>query len=163
MGDDVFVGYLGIIGTIIGVIIGFGLSKISDLITAKRERQRNKNLLYFKLCSLKTKIATITECVNRLDKITDQKSITAMNNFLVGQNIREEISKLESVTDKIVNSNYNESDRVFFARVADLKFHFDFLLNLNRIHNDDPQDEKPSIILSLKAISEDIDYLSQDK
>jgi hypothetical protein len=35
-------GFLGILGNIFGTILGFILSKISDIITAKRERQRYK-------------------------------------------------------------------------------------------------------------------------
>jgi hypothetical protein len=109
------------------------------------------------------KIDTVTEHVNHFEKITDQQTLTDMYNFFVGQNIRKEISKLESLTENIVNSNYEENDRVYFGRLASLKSNLDFLLNLPRIHSDDPRDEKPLIIELVTKISEDINYLSEDK
>lgn len=160
MSDD---GILGILGTILGAILGFTLSKISDIITAKRERRRYQNLLRFKFSSIKVKIDCITEHVNRVDKITDQKSLTAIQNFILGNDIKEEITKLESIADKFVISNYDENDSEYFNRLARLKGNLNFLINLSRIHNDDPQDEKPLLIELLTSISQDIVYLSQDK
>jgi hypothetical protein len=160
MGDN---GFLGILGTIFGIILGFSLSKISDIITAKREKQSYQNLLRFKSNSIKALINNIKNHVDKSEMITDQQSLTIVEEFLLKNDIKEEISKLESIAEKIIKSNYEGNERLYFDILARLKFNINFLLNLSTIHTNDPQDEKPLLMNLLKDVSNDLDLLSQDK
>lgn len=160
MGDN---GFLGILGAIFGTILGFSLSKISDIITAKREKKRYQNLLQFKLNSIKEIVNNIKKQVDKADKVADQQSLEIIEEFLLKNDIKEEISKIESISEKIVKSNYDEKERVYFAILARLKFSINFLLNLRTIHINDPKDEKPLLMELLTGISNDIDLLSRGK
>jgi hypothetical protein len=160
MSNDVIVGFFGVLCT----IIGFALSKISDIISAKLERQRNQKLLRFKLPIIKVKIDTLLRQVNQLERITDQESLIMIKEFVLENDIKEEISKLEPIADNIVTSNYNEKERDYFISLGRLKANLNYLLYLSRIHIDEPhRDEKPVLLQLLTAISKDIDYLSQIK
>jgi hypothetical protein len=156
-------GLLGVLSIIFGTILGFSLSKISDIITAKRQKQRYQNLLRFKSNSIKLLINNIKKHVNKTDRITNQQSLTIIEEFLLKNDIKEEISKLESISEKIVKSNYDEKERSYFDILARLKFNINFLLNISTIHTDDPKDEKPLLLNLLNDISNDLDLLSQGK
>jgi hypothetical protein len=161
MGDDAIVGILGILATILGTILGFALSIIWDFIKTKRERQRCQNLLRFKLYSIREKIDDVNDYVDLFDKITDQKDLTKIQKFLFDNGTKEEISKVESITDKIVNSNYNKKERLYFAALARLKKNLNFLLTLESIPTNDSQDKKPLLNERLPQIYLDIDCLIQ--
>ena len=132
MVDDVIVGGIfGIVGTIVGAFVGFVLLKISDINTAKQEKKRYQNLLRFKSDSVKKKIDNIIKNVNKSEKIADLESLRIIEEFLLKNDIKEEISNLESITDKIVKSNYDEKEKVYFEILGRLKYSINYLLHLS--------------------------------
>ncbi|WP_321507050.1 hypothetical protein [uncultured Methanoregula sp.] len=161
MTDDITIALLSILGTAIGVFLGFGLTKFNDIKTAKRERQRNQNLLRFKSNSIKEMIDTIIKQVNKSEKIADLESLIIIEDFLLNNDIKEEISKLESIMDKIVKSDYDDKDRLYLSIILRIKASINYLLYLKTIHIHEPDDEKPSLIEILTTTSKDLDYLSQ--
>jgi hypothetical protein len=161
MTDEIIVGYFTLGSTLLGTLLGFGLTKLSDKIAVKQERQRYQNLLRFKLYSLIEKIDAVNDYIDLFDKITDQKDLTKIQKFLFENGIKEEISNVESITDKIVNSNYNEKERLYFAALARLKNNLNFLLTLESIPTNDSQDKKPLLNERLPQIYLDIDCLIQ--
>jgi len=62
MTDDVTVGLLSILGTAIGVFLGFGLTKLNDSITAKRKLRTYQIQLKQRLLNVETTIHV--ECHN---------------------------------------------------------------------------------------------------
>ena len=161
MSDDIVVGILGITAAIIGTFSGFAISKISDSITAKRERKRYQILLRFKLTTITVMINTIISRVNLCDKITDQESFTVIEDVLLKNDIKEEISKLESLTEKAIKFNFDKKENECLAKLIHLKFGVNQLLYSGTIHAKEPiPDEKPYLLKLLTEISKDLDYLS---
>jgi hypothetical protein len=162
MTDDLIVGYLGIIGTLLGAILGFAISKISDIITAKREKQRYQNLIGVKSNSINMLIKNIKKHVDNVVRITSQEDLVIIEEFLLKNDIKEEILKLESISEKIVKFSYCEKEKSYFEILTRLKFNINFLLNLRTIHSNEPKDEKQLLLKVLTEISNDLELLSKE-
>ena len=161
MSDDIIVGILGIAAAIVGTFTGFAISKISDSITATRERKRYQILLRLKLATITVMINTIISRVNLCDKITDQDSFTIIEDLLRENDIKEEISKLESLNEKVIKFNFDEKENEYLVKLMHLKFGVNHLLYSGTIHAKEPiPDEKPHLMKLLTGIYEDLDYLS---
>ena len=157
MSNDIIVGLFGVFSA----GFGFAISKISDSITAKRERKRYQILLRFKLATISLMIKNIINKVNLCDKITDQECFTIIEDFLLKNDIKEEISKLESLTKKSIKFNFDKKENDYLAKLIHLKFGINQLLYSGTIHAKEPiQDEKRDLVKLLTDISKDLDYLS---
>jgi hypothetical protein len=157
MTDEIIVGLFALGGT----LFGFLLSKISDSITAERGRKRYQILLRFKLNTIKAMIKKIIDHVNRCDKITDQESFTIIEELLLRNDIKKEISKLESLTEKAIKFNFDEKEDEYLVKLIHLKFGINQLLYSGTIHAKEPiPDEKPDLMKLLTEIYNDVEYLS---
>jgi hypothetical protein len=161
MSDYIIVGFFGIVAAIAGTFSGIAISKILDRNTAKRERRRYQILLRFKLALLTMMIDNIISKVNGCEKITNQESFTIIEEFLVNNDIKEEISNLESLTEKSIKFNFDEKEEEYLGKLIRLKFGVNQLLYSGTIHAKEPiSDEKPYLLNLLTQISKDLGYLS---
>lgn len=168
MSNDIIVGILGIAAAIVGTVSGFAISKMSDSITAKRERKRYQILLRFKLATITVMINNIISHINLCEKITNQENFTIIEEFLLRNDIKEEISKLEYLTEKSIKFNFDEKENEYLKNLIHLKFGINQLLYSGMIHAKEPiPDEKPYLLKLLNEISKDLDnlsnYFSQNK
>jgi hypothetical protein len=159
MGDDIIIGIFGVAAAIVGAFSGVAILKIWDSITATRERKRYRTLLRIKLTVITVMINNLTITVNRADKI-QKEDFTIINEFLLRNGINEDISTLESLTEKSFKFNFDEKENEYLAKLIHLKFGVNQLLYSETLHAKEPiPDEKGQLLTLLTEISNDLRYI----
>jgi len=146
MSDEIIIG----IFTLLGTILGFSLTKISDIITAKRERRRNQLNFSFKLAIVCGTMKTLKTEVNESKKITNQCDLEKIRTILMTLNLKDELSKLDVLFEKSVNPNLKNPE--IFAQFGGLNILANNLQILTEIKSDNFQDLKPGLLSILSEI-----------
>ena len=154
MTDDVTVGLLSILGTAIGVFLGFGLTKLNDSITAKRKLRTYQIQLMQRLMNVEATIRTLEDFAKKLDKITTKNDLESFQKILVMTEIKDELKKIETLLEKFTLPDFNKSTT--FSDFAILKVNINNLLIDFSQNTENFADIKPELISNLKSCNDHI-------
>jgi hypothetical protein len=104
MGDAVITG----IFTLLGTLFGFGLLKISDWFKERKEREKSKTLLIFKLLQIRTTIVAMKAEAEDLMEITKIEELNKISDVLVKVDMNKEMNKIEFLFEKIFNPDIKD-------------------------------------------------------
>jgi hypothetical protein len=104
MGDAVITG----IFTLLGTLFGFGLLTISDWFKERKEREKSKTLLIFRLLQIRSTIAAMKAEAEDLMEITKIEELNKISDVLVKVDMNKEMNKIEFLFEKIFNPDIKD-------------------------------------------------------
>ncbi len=156
MSDEIILG----IFTLLGTILGFVLTKLTDFFRERKEKRRYHTRFMIKLSSIRGILLNIKSVAEKMDKITTQNELGNIRIFLLSIDLKEELSKMELILEKSISVDITKSD--ILLRFEKLQSGINNLLILNDIHTEKFEDIKPSIISLTTMIDLVIDGLIDD-
>jgi len=161
MSDEILVGIFTLLGAIIGTVLGFCLTILYDFFRERKERRKYHTRFMIKLSNLRGTLWNIKIAAEKMEIITTQRELQNIRVFLIGVNLKEELSKMELILEKSISVDMTKSD--ILLRFEKLNSGINSLLALlNDVHADKFQNIKPNIITVTTMIDQVIDELIDD-
>lgn len=154
MTDEIIVG----IFTLLGTILGFCLTKLSDFITTKREKRRSQLIFTAKLVLIQQIITNVKTTTEKSEKITNQNELKKVLGIMTGSNLKNEFSKLEPLYERSITLNFKKID--VYGDFMALSMAINNLLSLYNFTSDDFVDIKPEVLRITSEILKIIDTMT---
>jgi hypothetical protein len=150
--------------TLFSTFFGFALVKIYDWHTARKERQRTRAILNYKLYKLREILKAIRDEIQKFDKITKLQELELIREVLLRSEFQKEFPKMELLFEKLFVPNIKNPD--IFVHFSNLNIYVDHLLGIGNVRNADFPDQKPAImvafIVTIDAFNKIIEDVSKN-
>jgi hypothetical protein len=152
--------------TLLGAVLGFLISKISDFITEWKDRKNNKILLILKLSALNASLIKPMriEIEKNTIAITKSSDLFKINAILKASDATNEVTRLVRLYEKSIPINIKNVDLYADFDILIYQMHALIFFIDRRVNQIDQfPDQKQYLIESLDKISKHIDIIMKNK